>query len=107
MSTTTTTQPPVHHRRLRALLPLVIVSALAVAGGSAAVKPLTAAGAATNRPNRAAPAVVKTVDVQMLWNELSVLPVSEQQNIVAGLMPGVRARLRAVTEAAAGAAEGQ
>ena len=104
---TTTTRPSVPHRRLRALLPLVVVTALAVGGGSAAVKALSSGSSGTSQPSRPASAVVTGVDVPTLWADLGSLPAVEANNIVADLGPAVRAQLRATTEAIAGASEGQ
>ena len=102
---TTTTRPSVPHRRLRVLLPLAVVTALAVGGGSAAVKALSAESSGTSQPSRPASSVVSGVDVPTLWADLGSLPAVEANNIVADLGPAVRAQLRSTTQAIAARAK--
>jgi hypothetical protein len=104
---TTTTRSSVPHRGLRALLPLVVVTALAVGGAAAAVKALSSESSGASQPSHPASSVVSGVDVPTLWADLGSLPAADANNIVADLGPAVRAQLRATTEAIAGASEGQ
>jgi hypothetical protein len=103
-TTTITTTPPAKHPRTRALLSLGVVLALAV-GGGAATMGATSSAAATGRPTKEARAAAAPVDVPELWSELSVLPVTDRDNITAALMPSVRERLAAIAEGIAVAAE--
>ena len=75
---TTTTRPSVPHRRLRVLLPLAVVTALAVGGGSAAVKALSAGSSGTSQPSRPASSVVSGVDVPTLWATSAPCPPSRR-----------------------------
>jgi hypothetical protein len=102
MTTTVATQPSIHHSRRRTLLSAAVVAALAVGGGAAAGRLTSSHGSS----GQAKPAVARTtnVDVRALWNQLSVLPVPERDNIAAGLDPAVRARLGATAESVAVAA---
>jgi hypothetical protein len=101
MSTTIATQPSIHHPRRRALLSVVLAAALALGVGVAAVG-LTSSGGSSRQVK---PAAATIVDARALWDELSALPASDRDNIVAGLVPAVRARLAATAESIAEAAE--
>jgi hypothetical protein len=92
------------NRRRRGLVSVVLAAALGF-GAGAAVVGLTSSGDTTSRPAHAAPAVTPNVDVQAMWNTLSTLPEPTEANVVAGLTPGVRARLQAVAAANAAAGE--
>jgi hypothetical protein len=45
------------------------------------------------------------VDIDALWNQLSAMPLTERDIVVAGLSPAVRARLASTAEEIATAAE--
>ena len=104
MTTTIATTPPVKHPRTRALLSLGVALALAV-GGGAATMGASSSAASTGRQSKPAHAAVAPVDVPALWTELSVLPVTDRDNIAAALVPSVRERLAAIAEGIAVAAE--
>jgi hypothetical protein len=105
MSTTVATQPSIHHPRRRTLLSVAVVAALAVGGGAAAGR-LTSSDGFSGQVKPAATRATN-VDVRALWDQLSTLPVSERDNIAAGLDPAVRAQLRATAESIAFAAADQ
>jgi hypothetical protein len=104
VSTTIATRPSIHRPR-RALLSVAVAATLSVGAGAAAVS-LASSHGTTSRQTDPAPAAATTVDIQALWNRLSTLPVGDQNNIVAGLAPSVRAQLQAAAEGIAAAAEG-
>lgn len=103
MSTTIATRPSIHPSR-RALLSVAVAAALAVGAGAAAVS-LTSSDSASSPRTNPAPAVATNVDIPALWSELSTLPVADENNIVAGLAPNVRAQLRATAEEIAAGSE--
>jgi hypothetical protein len=103
VSTTIATRPSIHRPR-RALLSVAVAATLSVGAGAAAVSLASPHG--TTSQTDPAPAAATTVDIQALWNRLSTLPVGDQNNIVAGLAPSVRAQLQAAAEGIAAAAEG-
>ena len=104
MNTTIATRPSIPHPHRRTLVSVAIVAAVALGGGAAAVS-LTSSDGSTSPHTSPAAAPATNVDVHALWNELSAMPVSERDNIVAGLSPTVRAQLRATVEAIAVAAQ--
>lgn len=101
-----TAKRPARHRRRQVLLAVVVAGALGVGAGAAAAGIISSDGA-TSRPTQPAVAVTPQVNVHALWNELVTLPARDRAAVVAALAPGVRAQLRTLTEAIAGAAEGQ
>ena len=62
---------------------------------------LTSSDGSTSPHTSPAAAPATNVDVHALWNQLSAMPVSERDNIAAGLSPTVRAQLRGTVEAIA------
>jgi hypothetical protein len=103
MSTTTATRPSIHPSR-RALLSVAVAAALAASAGAAAVI-LTSSDSASSPRAHSAPAVATKVDIPALWTELSTLAVHDENNIVAGLVPSVRAQLRSTAQEIAAGAE--
>lgn len=103
MTTTITASTPIHHPRRRTVLSAAVVAVLALGAGVAAGR-LTSSDGATTHQARPAVAASTTSDVDALWDELSTMPVSERDNVVAGLSPSVRARLEATGLALATAA---
>ena len=104
MSATITAQPSVHHPRRRMLLSVAVAAALAVGAGAAAVS-LTSSDGTTGRQTNPPSTLATNLDVTGLWNQLSTMPVSERDNLVAGLSQNVRAQLQAIAEGIAVAAE--
>jgi hypothetical protein len=107
MTTTTTVgpRPSVHHPR-RALLSVAVAAALAVgAGAGAAAVSLTSSDGTTSHQTNPAAMPVTKIDAQALWDQLAMMPANERDNVVVGLSPDVRARLQAIGEDIAVAAE--
>jgi hypothetical protein len=104
MSTTVANRPSIPHPHRRTLVSVAIVAAVALGGGAAAVS-LTSSDGSTSPHISPAAAPATNVDVHALWKELSAMPVSERDEIAAGLSPTVRAQLHATAEAIAAAAE--
>jgi len=104
MSTTITARPSIHHHRRRTLLSVAVAAAVAVGAGAAAVG-LSSSDGSTNRQTKPAAVLATNLDVQALWDQLSAMPVSERDNVIAGLTPSARAQLRVMAEAIATAAE--
>jgi hypothetical protein len=101
MSTTIATQPSIHHPRRQTLLSVVLAAALALGVGAAAVGLASSDGSS----RQVKPAAATNVDARALWDQLSALPASDRDNVVAGLDPAVRTRLAAAAESIAVAAE--
>ena len=95
MSTTITTRPPIHQPRRRTLLSVALVAVLALGAGGAAGRLTSSDHSTTPHTNNAA-TTVANVDAQALWDQLLTMPAAERNNVVAGLSPAVRARLRAI-----------
>jgi hypothetical protein len=68
---------------------------------------ISSSDATTSRPTRSASTIAPTVDVHALFDQLSAMPITKERIAVAALDPSVRAELRALVEAMAGASEGQ
>ena len=107
MNTTsdTTPQPSSRHPRRRTLLSLAIVGAIAFGGGAATAATITSNGSASPRTAPAAATLTSNLDVQALWTQLSAMPASERDNVVAGLSPGARSTLRAYAQEIATSSE--
>src|SRR5215831_1428631 len=95
MTTTITSRPPIHQPRRRTLLSVALVAVLALGAGAAAGR-LTSSDHSTSAHTNVAATTVANVDAHALWDQLSTMSAAERDNVVAGLNPAVRARLRAI-----------
>ena len=98
-------EPSARHRRRRTLLSLAIVGAIAFGGGAATAASVTSDGSASPHTKAAAAMLATDLDVQALWTQLSAMPASERDNVVAGLSPDARGQLRAYAQEIATASE--
>jgi hypothetical protein len=92
---TITTRPPIHQPRRRTMLSVALVAVLALGAGAAAGR-LTSSDHSTSARTNLAATPVANVDADALWDQLSTMSAAERDNVVAGLSPAVRARLRAI-----------
>ena len=95
MTTIITTRPPIHQPRRRTLLSVALVAVLALGAGAAAGR-FTSSDHSTSAHTNVAATTATNVDAQALWDQLSTMSAAERDNVVAGLSPAVRARLRAI-----------
>jgi hypothetical protein len=101
---TETSEQSTHPRGRRALLVVAVVAAIAFGGGAATMHAISPHGSDPVQ-TQAASTGATSVDTQALWDQLATMPPSERDTVVAGLTPDVRARLHAIGEEIAVAAE--
>jgi hypothetical protein len=95
MTTTITSRPPIQHARRRTVLSAAVVAVLAL-GAGAAMGRMTSSDHSTSAHTNVEATTVANVDAHALWDQLSTMSAAERDNVVEGLSPAVRARLRAI-----------